>query len=210
MTLVREGLDQGVARAVHRHRGGDRSGDRSRRSWPRWARSAWPWASMPATVGSRSAGGPRHPTTTRRGRSRAAWSGEGVAHGHLHRHRARRHAHRPRPRRRAPAAGRRASASSRAAASPGAATSAPRCEAGLAGAIVGRALYEGRLTPGGGARGCRGRRRDDPSRARRPGARGRPGGIHLSPASSGPAAAAGCRSPAGRWPGPRSASCCST
>ncbi len=208
VALVREGLEQGVTRAVIGTAAADRSGDRARRGGRRWARTASPWASTRATGGSRSAAGPRPPTSPPRP-SRAAWSGEGVRtvvytdiarDGML-----------TGPdldgARRLQAAGAGVIASGGVA---GAGDIRAAREAGLAGAIVGRALYEGRLTLAEALEAAAVRHRDDPpgrsssSRSRPPWPRSPTSG------SSGPAGAAGCRSPAARSPGPRSASCCST
>ena len=145
LALVREGLEQGVTRVVigtaaaidpaivpaGGRRGGRRSGS--------------PWASTRATARSRSAAGPRLPTSPpktlarrvggRRSRARVVYTDvarDGMLDG-------------PRPRRRAPRCrrGRRRDRERRRRRR----RRHPRgARGGLAGAIVGRALYEGRFT----------------------------------------------------------------
>ena len=194
----------------HRHGRGDRSGDRPAARWPPWARTASRSASTRGTAGWRSAGWTETSDLTAEALARRV-AGEGVRtviytdvarDGML-----------TGPdldgARRLQAAGVGVIASGGIAAADD--IRAAR-EAGLAGAIVGPRAVRGAAHAGGGARG----RRQAPASAmifraaRRPGAARPPWPRSPISGSSGPAAAAGCRSPAARWPGARSVSCSST
>ena len=193
---VREGLEQGVTRVVI------------------GTAAAIDPAIVPDAVGRRGRGAHRrgHRRARRAGRDprvdrdvrphrrgpRAPRGGRGSAHRRLHRRGARRNAA-PAPTSTARAGCRRAGVGVIASGGvAGAGDIRAAREAGLAGAIVGRALYEGRLTLAEALEAARAGAAMILRARRRPGARGRPGRVHLPPAGARPAGAAGCRSPAAR------------
>ena len=205
---MREGLEQGVTRVVIGTAAAIDPGDRARRGRPPSAQSGIA-VGIDARDGQVAIRGWTETSELTAEALARRVSARGGAHGRLHRRGARRDA-RPAPTSTAPRRLQaRGAASSRAAASPALADIRRRARPG----------WPARSSAARCTRaGSRWRRRSRPPRRRRDDPPGRSSSSRCgspwprSPTSvsSGSGGAAGCRSPAARSPGPRSASCSST